>query len=556
MLVYLSGGRHAESLAQPSRKAEMSASGNKVSSAPMRRLDAAVSREKRMAMGFVDQICQIKIGTRPIALTRPSNDDITNLVRLDPPDPVPLVKNSDYKPDIDVVTHEIPLMTSAFPPKNKWRIISVCMWALACGMTDAAPGALLPTMEKAYGINYTVVSLMWMLKAAGFILVAIFSHRIPVLFGKRKAISFGCLCSIIMLSIVSSGVPFPVVVASFFLSGIGLAVVLAQVNVFLSRLDKSSKYLSFFHGSYGIGATASPLYATAMVNRGVKWNYTYLIVLGLMVINLFDTWFAFAGADEDLSQWDQDDEAKSHIRHNYTENEEGVGLHDWGAHLTSVMESEHVSIAEKKSIMKLALNNRVTWLTSIFVLLYQGSEVALGGWIVSYLLDYRNVLNSYGYVLSGFWGGLTLGRLLLTRPLHKAFGARKTIIVLALLSILFVVLIWVVPSSLAVGVFVGLAGVTIGPTYPLMITVVSATLPRRIQVVSLTIMTAFGSSGGAFFPFLVGLASQLVGTFVVLPIFVACYSIVLATWLMLPNIEQKLVPPNASSLLKFWRRVW
>lgn len=536
----------------------MSVSGDVEPRYSLPRQEPVVSHLRKVPIGITDQYGRIKIGSRPIALTRPSNDDITQLINLESINPIAesLRDTPDLTPRISTVKHEPVLMTSSFPPRNKWRIASVCIWALSCGISDAAPGALLPTIEETYGINYTIVSLMWMLNAVGFILVAILSNKIPIWFGKSKAIPFGCLCSIIMLSMVSSGGPFPLVVSGFFFGGIGLAVVLAQVNIFLSRLDKSSKYLSFFHGSYGVGATISPLYATAMVNHGVKWNYTYLIVLVLMVVNLFNTWFAFAGADEDLSQWDQDEETRNLIEKSPSEAEEGVGLQDLGAHLTSVREDEHLSVAEKHSVMKLALSNKITWLIAIFVLVYQGSEVSLGGWIVSYLLDYRDVQNSYGYVLSGFWGGLTLGRLLLTRPLHKAFGARKTIIVLALLSIGFVVLIWIVPSPIAVGVFVSLAGVTIGPTYPLMITVVSVILPRKIQVVSLTIMTAFGSSGGAFFPFLTGLVSELVGTFVVLPIFIGCYIVVLATWLMLPNVEQKLVSANATKLTKFWRRVW
>lgn len=524
----------------------------------IRRQEPAVSHLRKVPIGIADQFGSIKIGSRPVALTRPSNDDITHLINLDAINPRPgsLADTPNLSPQISTKKVERVLMTASFPPRNKWRIVAACMWALSCGISDAAPGALLPHIEKTYNINYTVVSLMWMLNAVGFILVAILSSKVQEWFGKHKSVPFGCFCSIIMLSMVSSGGPFPLVVCGFFFGGIGLAVVLAQLNIFLSRLDKSSKYLGFFHGCYGFGATISPLYSTAMVNNGIKWNYTYLIALGLMVVNLLNTYFAYMGADEDLSQWDHDEETKNLIEKSAGETEEGVGLQDLGTHITTVRDQESAFDADKKSVMKLALQNKITWLISIFVLVYQGGEVSLGGWIVSYLLDYRNVSNSYGYVLSGFFGGLTIGRLALTRSLHKAFGARKTIIVLSLLSIVFVILAWVVPSSIGVGVFVSLAGVTIGPTYPLMITVVSVILPRKIQVVSLTIMTAFGSSGGALFPFLTGLVAELVGTFVVLPIFIGCYSVVLATWLMLPNVEQKLLPADASKWAKFVSRVW
>lgn len=451
------------------------------------------------------------------------------------------------------------IMTSRYPPRNKWRIFASCLFAVCGGFSDAAPGALLPSIEKAYGVSYAVVSLIWMLNAVGFILVAGLAHKIQPWLGKHKLVPFGCSFSVIMYIMVLSGGPFPVVVIGFFFGGVGLAIVLAQVNVFLSKLDKQSKYLAFFHGSYGIGATISPLAATSMINHGVRWNYVYFIMLGLLLINCINCWFAFSGADEDLLPWD--DEEEPLIRPTDTpvpgtprEMESGVGLQDLGAHIThAIMENDKA----KTSAMRLALVNPLTWFVSLFVFCYQGAEVSLGGWIVSYLLDYRQANTSYGYVLSGFWGGLTVGRLLFTRPLHKTLGARRSITILALLTITLIILTWVVSSKLALGVFVSIAGAMIGPTYPLMITAVTnGVLPRKIQVVSLTIMTAFGLSGGAIVPFITGLVAEGVGTWVVLPIFITLYSLMLLIWLYLPNVDRKHETQDAGLLQRVWHQIW
>lgn len=105
-------------------------------------------------------------------------------------------------------------------------------------------------------------------------------------------------------------------------------------------------------------------------------------------------------------------------------------------------------------------------------------------------------------------------------------------------------------------VFVSIAGVFIGPTYPLVITFVAlpGLVPRKIQVVFITIMTAFGSTGGALFPFIVGVLLQKVGTFVVLPIFIALFSTVIFLWLLLPNKERQM--KTNKSQLGFWERMW
>ena len=52
-------------------------------------------------------------------------------------------------------------------------------------------------------------------------------------------------------------------------------------------------------------------------------------------------------------------------------------------------------------------------LLSLFSLIYVGTEVTLGGWSVTYVQDKRNGGANAGYISSGFFAGLMLGRILL-----------------------------------------------------------------------------------------------------------------------------------------------
>ncbi|GEQ66588.1 hypothetical protein JCM33374_g251 [Metschnikowia sp. JCM 33374] len=512
---------------------------------------------------------KVKLSTRPIAVTRQSTDyftDISNHSHVNLQGRNIGGNSSTSVPIFSQQKNEKRIMTSKYPPQNRWRIWGACLWSVASGFSDAAPGSLLPTIENHYSISYSIVSLIWMANAVGFITVAMLSHRIHPWLGREKSIPFGCVCSIVMFTIVSTGGPFPLIVVGFFFGGMGTAVVLSQLNIFLSKMDKNSKYLSFFHGSYGIGATISPLLATLMIEKDIHWNYVYVILLGLMLINLLSLTFVFRGADEDLKQWDNEDDSDKLINSDTTandasgpqtpsENEAGIGLQNLGARTTSIMEHTAHKTPSTPSDLALALKNVITWNISLFTLFYQGCEVALGGWIVSYLIEYRLTKTSFGYVSSGFWGGLTLGRLFMTRPLHKYLGIKRSVNILVLVIITMLALAWVVSSDILSSVFVSIAGTLIGPIYPLMITGVSAMLPRKIQVISLTIMTAFGSSGGALVPFFVGLISQSSGTFVVLPICIAGYVLVLAFWLVLPNSDRRGKAPR-SKLKKLLDALW
>ena len=67
----------------------------------------------------------------------------------------------------------------------------------------------------------------------------------------------------------------------------------------------------------------------------------------------------------------------------------------------------------KEALIRLP-HARVTWLCAIFLLGYVGIEVALGGWIVKFMLEVRHGKDfASGMTATGFWMGLTVGRLVL-----------------------------------------------------------------------------------------------------------------------------------------------
>ncbi|KAG7665578.1 uncharacterized protein J8A68_000980 [[Candida] subhashii] len=407
------------------------------------------------------------------------------------------------------------------PPKNIFRLFTGLIWAFGLGLSDGSVGVLLNYIQKQYNITYSVASTLWLSNALGYIIVAIFSDQMNRRWG-RKSIFFGNISSIIMYSLVSTGSKYPVIVLGFFFGGLGGSACVSQYNVFMGRLEKSSTALGYLHGSYGLGASVAPLIATAFVEAGLKWNYYYLVVLGIFFLSSFNSYFSFVHDQNDLKAWD----------------EVPIGEE-----------------SENKGLMRESLKNVTTWVAALFVFFYQGAEVAFGGWITTYLRDYRNHNNtSIGYVASGYWFGLTFGRLVLTRLIHKVIGARRGNSILIVCSIVFAMLTWIISSLPIEIVTITFAGITIGPIYPLMITYVvsEGLLPRKIAVISLTVMTAFGSSGGAILPFVVGLISQFRGTYVVLPSFIAMFIFTLVLWLMLPNSRYS----KGSGKGDIFRRIW
>lgn len=463
--------------------------------------------------------------------------------------------------------------------REKWRLVAVILFCVSAGLSDGAPGALLPRMEKYYDISYTIVSMIWMANALGFILVAVVSHKLLPWFGPRKLLGFGCASLAIMYAMVCSAPKFPIVAVGFFFGGIGLATNYSFQNIFLSRFQKSSTYLGYYHGSYGLGAFIAPLVATAMVNQGMKWSHYYFLMLALSIFNMFNLFFSFKGYEEEQKVWDSYDplmeksqqvdqlESQSIELHNIKQKNVGsssmakvsVKKPNKKNGSSGVTESTFEEVNPNNKSQKPAststeeliasLKSPTTWYLSIFVLCYQGAEVSMGGWVVTFLEVYRHGSSrTTGYVASGFWGGLTIGRFLLTPNIHRTIGAKRGVTLLVLISLVCCLLGWLLPVIIAEALFVALFGVFTGPIYPLMVTVAVRVLPRKIQVISMTIMTALGSSGGAIFPFLVGLVSQYAGTFVVMPFVLGLLSSALGLWALLPN-------PDRLAVRHIWERV-
>jgi hypothetical protein len=169
--------------------------------------------------------------------------------------------------------------------------------------------------------------------------------------------------------------------ASFFLLGYGAAVNLALNNVYCANTHPPSVILGLAHGSYGVGGIIAPIVGTALVSHGVLWSRFYFLAVGLRICCI-----VFAGS----AFW------------SYREDSEPTLLTALEA--TSSRQTAAEDAASKFKELKVALKNKVTIFGALFIFAYQGAEVAISGWIISYLINYRDGDPSkVGYVTAGFW---------------------------------------------------------------------------------------------------------------------------------------------------------
>jgi fucose permease len=87
------------------------------------------------------------------------------------------------------------------------------------------------------------------------------------------------------------------------------------------------------------------------------------------------------------------------------------------------------------------------------------------GWVVQYLVEVRHgKLSKMGYVPSGFYGGITLGRLLLAEPTHR-FGELRMLLLYTVLCFAMQLIFWLVPNIISSAVVFSFMGFFLGPFF-------------------------------------------------------------------------------------------
>ncbi|KAI4745815.1 MFS general substrate transporter [Aureobasidium sp. EXF-12298] len=394
------------------------------------------------------------------------------------------------------------------PSINKYRV-PVTFWSLAVtGMNDASYGPLLPYLETYYDLSYLIVSLVFLSPFVGYTLSALINNSIHMKFGQRGVAIIAPTAHLIAYIVICLHPPYPVLVVAFILAGFGNGLVDSAWNAWIGAMQNANEILGLLHGAYGAGATIAPLIATSMISKaGLPWYSWYYVMIGAATIELATSVHAFWAAN-------------------------GT------AYRSATSGEENTKIGLSQVTMKMPAA-RITWLCAAFLLCYVGSEVALGGWIVQFMIKVRNGNDfASGMVSVGFWLGITLGRIVLGFVTPR-IGEKLAVSIYLPIAMGLELLFWLVPSFYVSAIAVSFQGFFLGPMFPAIIVVTTKLLPKHLHVPAVGFAAAFGGSGGALFPFAIGALAQAKGVQVLQPIILALFGMQLVLWLCLPRIGRK-----------------
>ena len=138
---------------------------------------------------------------------------------------------------------------------------------------------------------------------------------------------------------------------------------------------------------------------------------------------------------------------------------------------------------------------------------YVGLEVSMGGWISTYAANQGFDARGANMVLSSFWIGLMIARLIATVVVTSANGV-WVVSVLALAVAVIIGLMIAARSRNVAALLVFLTGLCFGPIFPTIVGVTFAKIDPGIYGSAFGIIFAIGLLGGSTLPAAIGMYSQ------------------------------------------------
>ncbi|GBE88612.1 MFS general substrate transporter [Sparassis crispa] len=389
---------------------------------------------------------------------------------------------------------------------SRIQFAALCYAFFLEGWNDGTTGPLLPTIQRHYGIGFAIVSLLFVFNTVGFLSGAMVNVYLNDRFGLGKVLVIGAFSQLVGYALMAPGSRFPVMCLAFCFSGFGISLQNAQANGFVGSLKEHARIkFGLLHGSYGLGAFVAPLVATHFATSR-HWSYHYVISAGIGITNTLVLLAVFRLKKQD----------------------------DILAEAGQAAGETH---PERDNKYRQILGIKEVHFLSIFSLIYVGVEVSLGGWIVTFIEQKRGGNATAGYISSGFFGGLMLGRIFLMW-LNRKVGERRIMFFYGIIAIILEVTVWVVPSLIENAVAVSFIGLLLGPMYPILMNHSTAILPKWLLTGCMGYIAGFGQAGSAVLPFVTGLLASKFGIGSLQPLIVSMMSTMIVIWAIVPRVRR------------------
>jgi fucose permease len=394
------------------------------------------------------------------------------------------------------------------------------------GINSGATGVLLLAQIRDYGVDRAIIGLTFFTSAIGFMLASLATGPLLHRFGYRISVSTGGAAFVLAGLYLAIRPPFAVFVLVQLVTGYAAGIYESVLNAYVVELPNPTTLINRLHAFFGVGALIGPALAAWIVGFG-SWRTVYLVLALACVLLAAGFAVLYPGTPA----------IEAHPGKPVPSEPLPAEPLPAEPRLAEPLPAQAPrpgvpAAAESGGLLGGALRERGVLLGASMLAVYVGVELSVGGWSFSYLVQSRSLSQPLaGYLVSGYWLGLTLGRFLIS-PLATRFGVAPIRMMYGCLTgiLACATLVWLVPGTALVGVALCLLGFFLGPVFPTTMSLAPQMTSVRLQSTAIGVMNAASTVGGSALPWLAGAIGQSAGVWTLLPYAMTLAALQFVVW--------------------------
>ena len=345
---------------------------------------------------------------------------------------------------------------------------------LLLGMPYAALGVAWPSMAGDLSRPLGELGVMLVATTIGYVLATAANGLVTNQFGPGKVLPFASAVATGGIALWASASHLAGLLVGALVVGAAGGSLDAGVNSHVA-VHGSTRTMSLLHATFGLGSALGPLLTTVVIGQGASWRVAFWVLAGAQLV----VTLVFA-----------------------------VTAQDWPQPARAVTARGQLKPGAVR-ILALGL---------IVFAIYTGVEVSAGEWSFSFLTEGRSFgIESAGYLVAGYWGALTVGRLAMGFVGHRLTHGQLLIgsIAGALAGGL---LLWLAPHGVASAAGLLVLGLFLAPIFPVLILMTAHTLGEDAAPAAVGYQIAAAGVGAALIPGGIGILVGSRGVAITAPV--------------------------------------
>ena len=349
---------------------------------------------------------------------------------------------------------------------------------VALGLPDGMLGVAWPSMRSTFGQPLAALGVVLLGLTCGYLAGSAASGFVEARLGTAAVLAAGFTASACAMLTFATAPDWPLFVAGALVLGLGAGSIDAGANAYIA-LEHGVRPLNLLHACYGLGAALGPAVMTALLTVGAVWRLTYVGMVGAELSLLAAVVFTWRS---------------------------------WTRSRRSSALNRRPGVATPLALVGVSL---------AMFFIYTAVEVGAGQWSYTFLTRARAApIQAAGLAVSGYWAGLTLGRLVAAAASGR-LGPLRLLHASVAITVAALTFYWWghwLPVELLA---LAAAGFGLGPIFPALVALTPARVGQAAasRVVGFQISAA--SAGGSMGPAGIGVALQGGGPALLTPCLVA-----------------------------------